>query len=112
MTPWAVVPCNRYSLMYIVELLAADPTASKPLNAHWHPRHSAPRRCCIPLRQAPLDPVAVEQRLLRFPAIEKALATASPARLIVVCRGREDVAAWIESVDELSDSRPGGARAS
>jgi hypothetical protein len=107
MKPWTVVSCHRYALMYIVELLGEDPTVSKPLNASHHAECSVPRLCRIPLRQLPVDARAVERGLLeRFPAIEEALATDSPARLMVVCRGPEDVDAWIECVDDLFDWSP------
>jgi hypothetical protein len=111
MRPWAVVACKRYALMYIIELLGQDPAVSA-LNAVGHAELLPTRRCRIPLRQLPVGSRAVEHRLLeRFPAIEEVLATDSPAGLILVCRGHEDVDAWIECVEELFDSRLGGTRA-
>jgi hypothetical protein len=91
--------------MYVVELLERD----RPFALLDAPRHlelSARRRCRIPLRQLPADPSAIEHRLLAgFAAIEEVLVTGSSEGLIVVCRGREDVDAWIDCAGELFDMR-------
>jgi hypothetical protein len=98
MRPWAVVPCKRYALMYIVELLGQDACGEAPQGTEL----STPRRCRIPLAQLPAGSHAIEHRLLdEFPAIEEALAPGATEGLIVVCRGHEDVDAWLESVEKL-----------
>jgi hypothetical protein len=49
----------------------------------------------------------IRRRLLtEFPRVEEVVATTAPETLIVLCRGREDVDAWIEALCDLLHGEP------
>jgi hypothetical protein len=64
-------------------------------------------RITIPGLLVSRDFEEVRRRLLcDFPNIQEVVATTAPGTLIVLCRGGEDVDAWIDAVYDLVDGGP------
>jgi hypothetical protein len=60
-------------------------------------------RITVPGLSVKRDFTAARRRLLaEFPDIQEVIATTAPGTLLVLCAGREDVDAWLDTLDSLT----------
>jgi hypothetical protein len=114
MSTWEIRRCRRHRLCYIVEdgQPGQQPRPDPGRRTKVADLEVAQRLCRVTfpglLRR---DFQTARRRLLSsFPNIDAVVATITPSTLVVLCRGREDVDAWVDALDDLIDGvrkRPG-----